>query len=536
MPTHAVTNQAPPLGDLNLYDGDPALRAAVDRCGGSGAHAELSTAGALLGQEDSREQGRLANRHPPEFLSHDAQGRRIDRVEFHPAWHTLLRGIISRGLHADPWIRPRPGAHVARAAAFYMQGQVEAGSLCPTTMTSAALPLILRDDTLADWSATIASHHYDSRDLPVAAKRGALVGMGMTEKQGGSDLRSNTTVARPVGGRDYELTGHKWFFSVPQSDAHLVLAQAPSGLSCFLVPRWRPDGDKNAVLIQRLKDKLGNRSNASAEVEFDHCYGRLLGDEGRGIPQLLDVAALTRVDCVLGSAALLRAALVHALHHAAYRQAFGARLLDQPLMRAVLADLVLESEAAMLLGLRLAQALDQGEAGAALLRLATPVAKFWVCKRAIAAAAEAMEVLGGNGYVETGPLACLYREAPVNSIWEGSGNVMCLDMLRALGKTPAMQAALGAELAPAAGLHPAFDRHLAGLRATLADPAEAETRARRLARDIALALQAALLLQHAPMAVAAAFCASRLDAPAEILGTLPSGLNLAAILARAHYA
>ena len=451
---------------------------------------------------------------------------------------------MARGLHSRAWAQPEPGAQVARAAAYVMQGQVEAGTLCPTTMTFAAVPLLQREppgvvDFGGQWLNALYSREFDGADAPLAAKRSALIGMGLTEKQGGSDLRAVTTRATPVGaagrGRAYLLVGHKWFFSVPQADAHLVLAQTDEGLSCFFVPRWIPDGPRNAVRVRRLKDKLGNRSNASAEVEFEDAWGVMVGEPGRGLTVLLEMAATTRLDCVLGSAALLRQALVQSVHHARHRRAFGKPLIDQPLMRNVLVDLALESEAAMALGLRLARAVDErADASArALVRVGTPAAKLWVCKRAIAAVAECMEVCGGNGYVDDGPMPRLYRETPVNSIWEGSGNVMALDVLRALQREAAALPALEREFGQATGQYQDFDDALTRWRALLADEAQAEFQARRIAAGLARLWQAALLIQHAPAPVAQAFAASRLNTRGGVFGELAAGTDAQAILARA---
>ncbi|HYG45221.1 MAG TPA: isovaleryl-CoA dehydrogenase [Bordetella sp.] len=544
--THTVVNQVAPLEDYSLYDTDIALSQAVQREGAAGSVAALREHGAWLGRAPILAAATEANRCPPRWQGYDPNGHRVDRVEFNPAWHVLMAGIVSRGLHSGAWLQPKPGAQVARAAAYLMQGQVEAGTLCPTTMTFAAVPLLQGEpagaiDFTQAWLPALASHDYDATDAPLAGKRGALIGMGLTEKQGGSDLRAITTHAEPVGqggrGAVYRLTGHKWFYSVPHADAHLVLANTDAGPGCFFVPRWTPDGPRNTVRVRRLKDKLGNRSNASGEVEFEQAWGMLMGEPGRGLPLLLQMAATTRLDCVLGSAALLRQAVVQAAHHARHRHAFGQALAAQPLMRQVLADLALESEAATAWALRLARAVDErGRADArALVRVGTPAAKLWICKRAIGAIAECIEVWGGNGYIEDGPLPRLYREAPVNSIWEGSGNIMALDVLRALQRDPDCLAALHAELDPARGAWAAYDQAwddwralAAGQSGQAADPAQA----RRLAARLARLWQAALLIRHAPAAVADAFVASRLAHPGGIVGELPAGADLAAILAR----
>lgn len=542
--THTVSNQVPPLEDYSLYETDPALREAVRREGAQAWEPDLAAHGAWLGRAQTLEAGAQANHCTPRLVSYDRGGHRIDRVEFHPSWNLLMGGIMARGLHSRAWAQPEPGAQVARAAAYVMQGQVEAGSLCPTTMTFAAVPLLQREpagvvDFGGQWLNALYSREFDGADAPLAAKRSALIGMGLTEKQGGSDLRAVTTRATPVGapgrGRAYLLVGHKWFFSVPQADAHLVLAQTDEGLSCFFVPRWIPDGPRNAVRVRRLKDKLGNRSNASAEVEFEEAWGVMVGEPGRGLAVLLEMAATTRLDCVLGSAALLRQALVQSAHHARHRHAFGKPLIEQPLMRNVLADLALESEAAMMLGLRLARAVDEraDAAARALVRVGTPAAKLWVCKRAIAAVAECMEVWGGNGYVDDGPMPRLYRETPVNSIWEGSGNVMALDVLRALQREAGALPALEREFAQAAGQYQDFDDALARWRTLLADGVRAEFQARRIAAGLARLWQAALLIQHAPAPVAQAFVASRLNAGGGVFGELAAGADVQAILARA---
>ena len=538
--THEVMNQPPPLVDYDVFSSDRALQEAVRREGADWAAPSLAGFGRALGRAETIEWGFQANRNPPVLQSFDRYGQRRDAVEFHPAWHSLMALAIGEGVHTGPWAEPRPGAHVARAAQVYMQCQIEAGVQCPITMTYGVVPALRRQaDIAAEWLPRLFSRRYDPRLRPAAEKTGALTGMGMTEKQGGSDLRTNSTRAEPVAsggpGQPYRLTGHKWFFSAPMCDAFLVLAQAPKGISCFFVPRWTPDGALNALRLQRLKDKLGNRSNASSEVEFERALGFLVGEEGRGIPIIIEMATYTRLDCAVAGAGLMRQALAQAVHHARHRTVFQRHLVDQPLMTNVLADLALEAEAAMVLGLRMARAFDrQDDAGeTAFRRLTTPAAKYWVCKRSIAFAGEAMEVLGGNGYVEDSMMPRLYREMPVNSIWEGSGNVMCLDVLRALQRTPEAGEALRAELAAAKGADPRLDRFAASLDAALqARPDEAE--ARRLAERLVLALQAALLVRFAPAPVADAFCASRLEgAHGGAFGTLPAGLDLRAIVERA---
>lgn len=519
-PTHTVTNQAPELLDYNLFATDAALAEGLRQFGGDWHAGQLTRLGGELGSADILQLGALANRHPPQLHTHDRVGKRIDSVEFHPSWHRLLGLLRREGLHALPFSSPRPGAQAARAAGYFLHAQVESGSLCPTTMTFASIPVLANEPALfARLRDKLFSLEHDPRDLPLAQKTSILIGMGMTEKQGGSDVRSNATLAVPVRGQgrgaEYALTGHKWFFSAPMCDAHLVLARTDRGLSCFFVPRWRDDGGKNPILIQRLKDKLGNQSNSSGEVEFQEAWGVMVGEEGRGIPTIIEMANTTRLDCVIGSAGLMRQAFVQAAHHARHRSAFGRLLAEQPIMRNVLADLALESEAATLLMLKLASAFDAPEDPLlrAWRRIVTPAAKFWICKRAIAFTGECMEVWGGNGYVETGPMARLYREAPVNSIWEGSGNVMCLDVLRALERDPEGALMLLADLREAAAGHPALLALLDALRRDMqAAPQEREALARRFVQRLVLAAQAALMLRHAPHDIADAFAASRLDA------------------------
>ncbi|MES2159586.1 MAG: isovaleryl-CoA dehydrogenase [Pseudomonadota bacterium] len=550
--THEVRNTVAPFENINLYAADPALQEALLREGGADAAESLHALGAQLGRAEVLDLARLANLHSPKLHNFDRSGQRVDEVEFHPAWHGLMTLLIENGAHASPWLGG-PGAQVARAARYMLFGQLENGSQCPVTMTYASVPALRQAPKIAaKWLPKILSTEYDPRSLPVEQKRGAIIGMGMTEKQGGSDVRSNTTRAEPLLSSDaramfgdegedvYRIVGHKWFFSAPQSDAHLILAQTDdagsAGLSCFFLPRYLPDGSRNQIRVQRLKDKLGNRSNASSEVEFTGAYGWLIGKPGRGIPTILEMGSHTRLDCVLGSAGTMRAALTHALHHARGRSAFGRPLSEQPLMQNVLADLALESEAATAFGMRLARCFDQGDdpAQALLARILTPAGKYWICKRGPAFGAEAMEVIGGSGYVEDGPLARLYRELPVNSIWEGSGNVMCLDLLRAFGKTPAARAALAAELALAGESDADYVRYTQALLADLEHPQSDEFGARVLAERVVLAVQAGLLLRHAPAYVSSAFVASRLARePGGAFGRLPAGVDCAAILARA---
>ncbi|MGB7400914.1 isovaleryl-CoA dehydrogenase [Castellaniella sp.] len=512
--THQVDNQVSDLPDCNLFLDDVALMQGVLREGGQADATDLESWGRRLGQADLAVLAAEANRTAPVLQAFDRTGHRIDWVQFHPGWTQFLSLAFAQGMHGSAWIAPAEGAHVVRAAHYLMHGQVEAGSLCPITMTSAAIPLLAREPWFAELQPKLASRQYDGRDLPLADKASMMIGMGLTEKQGGSDLRSNTSTASPDSDGWFRLTGHKWFFSSPTSDAHLMLAREGEGLSCFYVPRWLPSGTRNGVHLQRLKDKLGNRSNASAEVEFSGALGRRVGDPGRGIPTLVEMASYTRLDCVLGSAALMRQGLVQAIHHARHRRAFGSNLIDQPLMRQVLADLALESEAATVLALRLSRAFDHPEQPAehALRRILTPAAKFWVCKRTIEAMAECMEVWGGNGYIEDAPMARLYREAPVNSIWEGSGNVMCLDVLRAIGHAgPHISQMIDgmAQAHPAEStLRATADRLLKALQDT---PEAQQIQARQIARDLVLLVQTDLLLRHAPDNVSRAFVDTRLQ-------------------------
>jgi putative acyl-CoA dehydrogenase len=542
--THEVLNQVPPLSGHDVA-ADPALLAALGREGGGWARDELHELGQLAGAAATQENARLANVYKPVLRTHDARGNRVDEVDFHPAWHELLTTAVRHGLHAAPWADARPGAHVARAAKFMVWTQAEAGHGCPISMTYASVPALRHaPDLAAGYEPLLASAVYEPGLRVPAAKAGLLAGMAMTEKQGGSDVRANTTRAEPAGDGSYLLTGHKWFCSAPMCDLFLVLAQAPEGLSCFLLPRVLPDGSRNAMFIQRLKDKLGNSSNASSEVEYDHAVAWPVGELGRGIATILEMVSATRLDCVLGSAAGIRQAVVTAAHQTRHRSAFGGRLIEQPAMAAVLADLTLESEAATTLALRLAGAADRASRGdaaeAALLRLALPAAKYWICKRSPMITSEALECLGGNGYVEESVMPRLLREAPLNSIWEGSGNVTSLDVLRALARTSDSADALLAEIDQAAS-----DARVAAagarLRTALKDAADAGAQAQRdarlLAGQIAVTLQAALLARHAPRQVADAYLASRLEptqtaGPAVPFGSLPGGLELAPILER----
>ncbi len=552
--THEVFNQFDELADFNLLTTDAALGEALERAGALWAQPQLAAYGQQLGAQDTWRLADQANRHTPTLHSFDARGRRTDTVEFHPSWHALMALYRAQGLVAQPFLDQRAGRWTAWAGGFYLHGQVEQGTLCPATMTTAGIPVLQKEPALwAQLQAQLFSNDYDARDVTLAQKRSIWLGMGMTEKQGGSDVRANTTLATPLrsgtgaGGRggEYLLRGHKWFFSAPMCDAHLVVARTTEGgHACFFVPRWRFDGSKNTVNVQRLKDKVGNRSNASSEVEFADAWGILMGEEGRGIPTIIEMATTTRLCCVLGSAAILRQAMVQALAYARQRQAFGKRLAEQPLMRAVLADLALESEAALVLAMRLAQAYEHESEGAsdpaqrAWKRVMTPAAKFWVCKRAVELTGEAMEVFGGNGYVDSSVMARLFREAPVNSIWEGSGNVMCLDVLRAIGREPEAAMALLAELADTAAGEPLLLAELQALRGLLATkPPEAlEALGRVLVQRLVLVAQACLLRRHSPAAVADGFIATRLGSASagRVVGAIDTrAMDVAAVLARA---
>src|SRR6267378_1571351 len=532
-------NQPPPLVDYNLFEADLALREALEREGGSWAQDMVSELGSLAGTEEAIAWGFQANANPPLLHTHDRFGNRIDEVEFHPAWHRLMEVAISHGLHSLPWRETRAGAHAARAAAFYVWSQVEGGHGCPVSMTYAALPALRNQPELAArWEPLITSLTYDPGLRAPASKRGALFGMAMTERQGGSDVRANTTRADPVdgggSGGEYLLTGHKWFCSAPMCDAFLVLAQAPGGLSCFLLPRVLDNGTRNGFHIERLKDKLGNRSNASAEILLDGASAVMIGEEGRGVRTIIDMVNHTRLDCVIGSGSLMRQAVAQATHHTAHRSAFGRLLTEQPLMVNVLADLAIESEATTTLMMRLAGAFDRAADPneAHFRRIAVAIAKFWTCKRAIAVVAEALECHGGNGYVEESILPRLYREAPLNSIWEGSGNVNALDVLRALSREPESLAAFFAEVEQASP-DKRLDPAVVALKRELANTHEAESRARRIVERMAVVLQGSLLLRYGDPAVADAFCASRLAGDwGRSFGTLPSSVEFDSIIER----
>jgi putative acyl-CoA dehydrogenase len=536
--THEVVNQPPPLTGHDIA-ADAALLEGLTAQGAGWAAEDLHRLGKLGGQAEPQRWAEQANRYEPRLLTHDRYGHRIDEVEFHPAWHSLMEVAVGEGLAAAAWSDGRAGAHVARAAGLFTWGQVEAGHTCPISMTYAVVPALRNAPELAAvYEPLLTARVYDPGLRTPATKRGLLAGMGMTEKQGGSDVRANSTTATPATDGTYRLRGHKWFTSAPMCDLFLVLAQAPGGLSCFLVPRVLPGGERNPFRIQRLKDKLGNRSNASSEPEFDDTVAWLVGAEGKGVRTIIEMVAMTRLDCVVGSAAGMRAALIQAVHHARHRAAFGGPLTGKPLMRNVLADLAVESEAATALALRLAGAVDRGVRGdageRAFSRLAIAVGKFWVCKRQPAVVVEALECLGGNGYVEESGLPRLYRDAPLNSIWEGSGNVQALDVLRALHRDPGSLEAFRAELATTAGADPRLDAAAAELTTMLGDGEDLEPYARRIVERMALVLQGSLLVRHAPAVVADAFCASRLGGDwGHAFGTLPRGVDTTALVERA---
>lgn len=540
MAHHEVTNQVPPLLDYDMAAGDAALLEALRREGGAWGEDEVRAFGQLTGSATLLEHGRLANEHPPILRAFAPTGERINWVEFHPSWHALMAASMAHGLHNGPWASDRPGRYVVRSAKSLLMGQVEAGHGCPITMTFAAVPALRNQPGLAAvWEPRITGAEYDPRNIPADGKTACTAGMAMTEKQGGSDVRANTTRAEPTDDGSYRLYGHKWFCSAPQCDVFLTLAYVDRALTCFLVPRWTPDGRPNAMNVQRLKDKLGNRSNASSEIEYDGAYAVRVGEEGRGVPTIIEMVSHTRLDCVVGSAALMRQVTTRAIHHATHRRAFKRTLIDQPLMQNVLADLSLEVEASVALGLRLARAYEEGiddPSARAFARIATAIGKYQVCKRCPETAYEAMECLGGNGYAEEHQMARHYREAPLNSIWEGSGNVICLDVLRAAQREPETLPALEAELAAALGEDARYDAHIAMLKREMGDlitdPDAAQAGARRLVEGLAIALQAGLLIRHAPSAVADAFVTSRIERPHAHFGTLPRGTDFRAIIDR----
>jgi putative acyl-CoA dehydrogenase len=536
-----VFNQPPPLENYNLFDSDCALKEGVHRQGGDWIEAEARKLGELLGKPEIIYLGVLANRFGPELRTHDRFGNRIDEVTYHPAYHELMRIGIEAQTHSLPWTEKRSGAQVARVALAFLRHQIDEGTSCPLTMTFAAIPsLRLQPELVTEWEPRALSSVYDPQSIPASQKRGVLFGMGMTERQGGSDVRANTTQAEPVNGggpgQEYIITGHKWFCSAPMCDAFFILAQAPGGLSCFLLPRWRPDGTRNAFHLLRLKDKLGNRSNASSEVEFRRAWARLVGEEGRGIATIMEMVRHTRLDCAIGSAASMRKAVAEATHHAAHRSAFGRLLIDQPLMRNVLADLCLESEAATTLAIRLARAFDRSRDDAReqkFARIATAIAKYWITKRAPAVVAEALECLGGNGYVEESPLPRLYRDAPLNSLWEGAGNVQCLDVLRAMQKDSGTVEALQQEIASASGVNSVFDHFVGSLFPTKQMEIGTEFGARWLVEKIALALQAAALIRSGNQRIADLFCSARLTEKLGLaFGTLRSTDGVTLLLER----
>ena len=531
------TNQPPPLVDYNLFDADLPLRESLEREGASWAHDLVHELGRLAGTQEAIDWGFQANANPPQLHTHNRFGDRIDEVEFHPAWHELMNVAVGHGLHALPWREPRPGAHAARAAAFYVWSQVEGGHGCPVSMTYAALPTLRKAPQLAaQWEPLMTSLDYDPGLRPAPTKKGVLFGMAMTERQGGSDVRANTTRAVPTGSNgEHLLSGHKWFCSAPMCDAFLVLAQAPGGLSCFLLPRVLPDGTRNSFHIDRLKDKLGNRSNASSEVALDGAWAVLVGEEGKGVRTIMEMVNHTRLDCVIGSASLMRQAVAQATHHTAHRRAFGKLLSDQPLMVNVLADLAVESEATTILMMRLAGAFDRAAdpAEALFKRIGVAIAKFWTCKRAIAVVAEALECHGGNGYVEESILPRLYREAPLNSIWEGSGNVNALDVLRAMQREHETVSAYLSEVELARSADARLDTAIDELKREIADTNDVESRARRLVERMAVVLQASLLLRYGESAVTELFVNSRLSREwGHTFGTLKSGPQLKSVIER----
>jgi putative acyl-CoA dehydrogenase len=539
MPTHDVTNQVPPLvgHDISTH---PALVEGLHREGAGWAEDEVRELGALGNSEAWQEAGRLANSYPPVLRTHDRYGNRVDEVDYLPQYHDLMRTAVEHGLHGAPWADDRPGAHVARAAKMVSWGVADAGHLCPISMTYAVVPALrTTPDLAAQYEPLLTNRIYDYGLRAPLAKSGLIAGMSMTEKQGGSDVRANTTQAVRTDDGSYRLTGHKWFTSAPMSDLFLTLAQAPGGLSCFLVPRVLPDGSRNAFYLQRLKDKLGNKSNASSEVEYDGALGWLVGEEGRGVPTIIEMVNMTRLDCALMAAGGMRIGTAQAMHHATHRRAFGKALIDQPAMRNVLADLAIDSEAATTVVIRIAGAVDRAAQGDAaekqFRRVALAVTKYFLCKRLASHTVEALECLGGNGYVEESGMPRLYREAPLVSIWEGSGNVAALDTLRAMGREPETIEAFFAELDLAAGTDPRYDDALAMVRKQFTDLDELQYRARRIVEQMAMLLQASLLLRHGPAPVADAFVASRLAGDWGVAyGTLPTGVDTEAILDRAR--
>jgi len=541
--THIVENMPPLLQDYNVFDQDIALKQALKRGQAEWSAQQLHTFGQQCGSLQKIEWGLQANRQKPVLMTHDRYGNRVDLVEFHPAYHQLMADSIKQGFHCSPWREPKLGAHVARAAGSYLQAQVEAGHGCPITMTFACFPTLLKQPEIAKaWLPLITTGEYDSRNIPWFQKKGVTIGMAMTEKQGGSDVRTNSTIAHPIAekgpGQRYELVGHKYFVSAPMSDAFLMLAQTDGGISCFLVPRWRPDGSKNPLQLIQLKDKMGNASNASSETELRGAFGWMMGEEGRGIANILEMVSMTRFDCMVASAGAMRQAVSQATHHCHYRSAFGKALDKQPLMQNVLADLVLESEAAVAIALGVAAKLDQAQSddeAKEFVRIANAIGKFWVCKRTPAHAYEAMECIGGSGVMENCIMPRLYREAPINTIWEGSGNVQCLDVLRAMQKSPRSLEAFMAELATARGLHKNYDLYFDQLHQTFKDQKTLEYRARSVVEQLALSFQAATLLRSENFAVAEAFCQARLSERSGLVyGTLAREIDCEALIERAR--
>ncbi len=537
--THDVANQPPPFEDVNLFEADLALKTALERNGAAAHATRLFQLGARCGSAEVAEWARQANNHPPQLKSFDRYGHRIDEVEFHPAYHQLMDLGLSAGYASIAWTEEQ-GGHVAHAAMVYLIAGTEPGVGCPMTMTYAATPALRREPELAkEWAPRITAGAYDPRFIPATEKKAATMGMAMTEKQGGSDVRANTTRAEPIGADVYELIGHKWFCSAPMCDAFLTLARTEAGLTCFLVPRWRPDGSRNAFHIMRLKDKLGDRANASSEIEYHRAFAQRVGPEGAGIKTIIDMVHHTRLDCVAGSAGGMRAALANAAWHADHRSAFQRKLIDQPAMQVVLADLALETEAATALAFRLARAFDRAgadETEAAFMRLATPIAKYWVCKRQPGVVYEALECHGGAGFVEEGPMPRLFRQSPLNAIWEGSGNVIALDILRAVGRKPDSLDAVRAEIRAARGANARLDRHIARLDDWFRPGELSEATARFFAEDMALALQAAALCDSAPDAVFDGFCGARLDPANKSLtfGAIAADIDRRAIIDRAR--
>lgn len=542
--THEVENMPSELENYNLFDNDPLLQAAIKRGGADWAESDIKAFGQLCGSAEVIEWGNAANKNKPTFETHSRYGQRIDEVTFHPAYHQLMSTSKAHGIAGQPWAEPKKGAHVKRAGLYYMLGQVEAGHGCPITMTFAAVPTLLKEPSIAkEWLPKVLNQSYDPRNIIHTEKESVTIGMAMTEKQGGSDVRQNSTRAHPIdkrgSGQGYELVGHKFFVSAPMCDAFLMLAQAEGGISCFLVPRWRPDGTKNPLQVIRLKDKMGNVSNASSETELRGAFGWMIGDEGRGIANILEMVSMTRYDCILGSAAAMRQHMTQIVHHTSARKAFGDYLDKKPLMQNVLADLEIEAQAAALVAFRVAEALDNMTAGdkeeGSLMRMLTPVGKYWICKRQVGHAYEAMEAIGGSAVMENSVMPRFYREAPINTIWEGSGNVQCLDVLRAMQKDPSSLTAFINEAAKAKGQDPRFDAYFAQLQNEFSDLSNIEYRARGVVEKMALTIQASLMMRFGDKAASEAFIAGRLDGGSgNTYGMLPQGLDLASIIDHAR--